>query len=708
MPELHQRIAESLSLPEQKVHAALALFEEGGTVPFVARYRKERTGDLDEVQLRAIAEKKGSLLELDARRETIEDAIREQGKLTSQLQSDLSRCTKKSELEDLYQPFKKRRKTRADTAREQGLQPLADRILAQPHQGDLTHDARRFLNAAKGVATIDAVLKGARDIVAEQIADDPERRRQIRGALGEHGWVVTKAKKDADTAKFRDYIDYGERAARIPSHRYLAVCRGEAEGALSVKIEMDVDRAVSQVIRSTRYRRGGPYAEQLGLAVEDATKRLLLPAAERAVRAVLKREADEEAIGVFAKNLEALLMAAPLGPQAVLGVDPGIRTGCKCAMTSATGDLVDYQTLFLVGRGDRDDRKLESMLRHHRPAAVAVGNGTGGREAEGRIRDVVRNANLSIYVVSVNEAGASVYSASELAGRELPDVDLTVRGAVSIARRLQDPLAELVKVDPKSIGVGQYQHDVDQPKLERRLNDVIETSVNRVGVNLNTASPALLQRVAGLGPKLSEGIVALRQAKGPFRNRNELHAVPKLGKKTFEQCAGFLRIPDGDDPLDNSAVHPERYRLVKRMACDLGVGLSALIGTTLARQIPLSDYTDEHTGMATLRDIIGELEKPGRDPREAFTSARFRDDIREVSDLSPGMVLEGVVTNVTNFGAFVDVGVHQDGLVHISQLSDRFVSDPHAVVKAGQVLTVRVLTVDLDRNRISLSAKSAD
>ncbi len=705
MKPLHLRIAEALSLPQNKVAASLSLFDEGATIPFAARYRKEKTGDLDEVQLRAIAEQQQALLELDARRDSIVETIREQGKLTPALAAALAACTRKSELEDLYQPYKKRRKTRADVAREQGLQPLAELILSQPRGGNVWHEARRYRNPAKGVEDEEAALKGARDIIAEDLANDPGRRRDVRRTVGQHGIVSSKAKKGKDTAKFRDYVDFHERAARIPSHRYLAVCRGEAEGVLAVKVRPDVDHTVAQVLRTVRHYPGSPFGPQLAMAVEDATKRLLLPAGERAVRGVLKGEADDEAIGVFAKNLEALLLAAPLGSHAVLGIDPGIRTGCKCAMVSDTGALVDYQTLFLVGRGDKDVPRLVAMLRKHRPRAVAVGNGTGGREAEARVREAAREVDPSIHVVSVNESGASVYSASELAGRELPDVDLTVRGAVSIGRRLQDPLAELVKVDPKSIGVGQYQHDVDQGKLEKRLGAVVESCVNRVGVDLNTASPALLGHVAGLGPKLSEAVVAYREAHGSYRSRSELLKVPKLGKKTFEQCAGFLRIRGGADPLDNSAVHPERYRLVKRIATDLGVGLTELVGSSRARQIRLERYVDDETGMSTLRDIVTELEKPGRDPREAFATAKFNEAIHEVTDLTPGMILEGVVTNVTNFGAFVDIGVHQDGLVHISQLANTYVSDPHAVVRAGQVLRVKVLSIDLQRKRISLSAK---
>ena len=704
---MNQRIAGALSLPSGQVAAALSLFDDGATIPFVARYRKERTGDLDEVQLRAIQETQRGFLELDSRRKTIEDAIREQGKLTPALVAALAACTRKSELEDLYQPYKVRRKTRADVAREQGLHALAELILTQPRTGNVWHEASRYRNPTRGVADAEAALAGARDIVAEDLANDPGRRRDVRRMVGQHGLVRSTAKKGQDASNFRDYVDFQELASRIPSHRYLAVCRGEAEGVLAVKVRPDVEQTVAQVLRTVRHFPGSPSAEQLTLAVEDATKRLLLPAGERAVRGVLKTESDSEAIGVFAKNLEALLLAPPLGPKPVLGIDPGIRTGCKCAMVSSTGALVDYQTLFLVGRGDKDVGALVAMLRRHAPAAVAVGNGTGGREAEARVREAARQLDFEVQVVSVNESGASVYSASELAGNELPDVDLTVRGAVSIGRRLQDPLAELVKVEPKAIGVGQYQHDVDQSKLERQLGAVVESCVNRVGVDLNTASPALLGHVAGLGPKLSQAIVAHREANGSYRSRSELAKVPKLGKKTFEQCAGFLRIRGGTDPLDNSAVHPERYPLVKRMARDLGVPVSELVGSSRARQIQLSRYTDETTGLSTLEDIVAELEKPGRDPRMAFKTAKFNDAIHEVSDLVVGMVLEGVVTNVTNFGAFVDIGVHQDGLVHISELSNTFVRDPHTVAHAGQVLQVKVLAIDEKRNRISLSAKQA-
>jgi uncharacterized protein len=703
MSSIAALIAANTSMAEPGIAAALGLFDEGATLPFVARYRKERTGGLDEVQLRQIQELHRQITEVDQRRKAIIDALTKQGQLTPALQQALMDCRRKTELEDLYAPHKKRRKTKGDVAREAGLLPLAQRILEQNRNGHPDREAQRFVRGS--INTVEQALTGARHIVAEEIAAEPDRRAAVRNSVGEHGMVKTAVKKGQDASKFRDYQEFSERAKSVPSHRYLAVCRGEQEGVLSVKVRPDMDRLIDQVLRTCRYDRHGPWAQQMELAVEDAVKRLLLPAAERAVRNTLKSYADDEAIDVFQKNLEALLLSAPLGPQRVLGIDPGIRTGCKCAIVSATGDFVAYKTIFLLGRKTPDESMLLAFMRDHRPSAVAVGNGTGGREAEAVVRAVVRDNDLPVVVVSVNEAGASVYSASELAGEELPDVDLTVRGAVSIARRLQDPLAELVKVDPKSIGVGQYQHDVDQGKLVRRLNEVVESCVNRVGVNVNTASPALLTHVAGLGAKRAKAVVTHRQQHGPFQRRRDLNAVPGLGRKTFEQCAGFLRVV-GAEPLDNSAVHPERYKLVQQMARDLGVPVAELVGTDMAQRIPLSNYQDADTGMATLRDIAAELAKPGRDPREQFEAPEFRDDVRTLDDVQVGMELHGVVTNVTNFGAFVDIGVHQDGLVHISELADRFVKDPHAIVQAGKSVKVRVLEVDRGRERIALSMKT--
>ena len=708
MQQLVDSIAQSLELKTGAVKAALTLFGDGATVPFVARYRKEATGGLDEVQLRAILERRDYLSELEARKATILEAVSSQGKLTDALEQAIRNTQNKARLEDLYAPFKKRRKTRADAALEKGLGPLAKRIMFQPRDGNPSREAQRYVDIRRGVDSVDDALAGARDIVAQELGLDPELRRLIRGLVQQHGVLRSKlAKKGVDGTQYRDYLDYEERGQRVPSHRYLAVCRGEAEGVLTVTLRPDSERTLQQLLRRCKYFPNSPFGPQMHDAAKDALKRLLLPAAERAVRVEMKLKADDAAIDVFQKNMEAILLAGPMGPQPVLGIDPGIRTGCKCAMVNAQGELLDYKTLFLVGRKDPQSSDLLRLLRKHRPRAIAVGNGTGGRETEVIARKVIKECQFDVMVVSVNEAGASVYSASDLARSELPDVDLTVRGAVSIARRLQDPLAEMVKVPPQSIGVGQYQHDVDQSKLSRRLDAVVESCVNRVGVDLNTASPALLSYVAGIGPKLATAVVAHRYEHRQFTTRRELLNVAGLGRKTFEQCAGFLRIQDGTDPLDSSAVHPERYGLVKTMAKDIGVTLSNLIGDAeLVGRINRTRYENEETGRATLEDILNELKKPGRDPRSQFEPPAFRDDVHEISDLEVGMSLEGVVTNVTNFGAFVDLGVHQDGLVHISQLADHFVKSPHDVVRAGQTLKVTVLEVDQKRRRISLSAKT--
>ena len=708
MTHLSQTIARTLGVSPGRVEAALNLFDSGATLPFVARYRKEATGGLDELQLRKILEKHTFLTELEHRRATIREAIAEQGKLSADVSKALDNADCKTALEDLYAPYKKRRKTRADKARESGLEPLAHRIFSQPRSGHPFGEARRFIDVAKGIKSEDEALAGARDIVAENLSLDPVLRTVVRDAVRDHGTLRSKlAKKGLDGRQYRDYLDYQERGQRVPSHRYLAVCRGEDEGLLSVSLRPDSERTLQQVLRRCKYFPNSPFGPQMFEAVKDAFKRLLLPSAERAVRADMKAKADDEAIDVFQKNMESILLAGPLGPEPVLGIDPGIRTGCKCAMVNGHGELIHHQTLFLVGRKDPQTHALITLVKRHRPHAIAIGNGTGGRDTESVVRTAVKQAGLDTVVVSVNEAGASVYSASDLAREELPDVDLTVRGAVSIARRLQDPLAELVKVPSKSIGVGQYQHDVDQGKLERRLGYVVESCVNRVGVDLNTASPALLSYVAGIGPKLAHAVVQHRFQKRSFSTRRELLDVAGLGRKTFEQCAGFLRIRHGADPLDASAVHPERYGVVKRMAKDLGVPVRELVGNVeLSERIDLSKYESTDVGRATLEDMIGELKKPGRDPRLNFEAPAFREDVQRVEDLELGMTLEGVVTNVTNFGAFVDIGVHQDGLVHISQLANHFVRSPHDVVQAGQKIMVTVLEVDTQRKRISLTART--
>jgi protein Tex len=702
MSDLAPRIAAILSLPVASVAAALSLFEDGASVPFVARYRKDHTGSLDEVQLRDIAAQSERLTELDARRAAIIAGLHEQGKWTDALQAALDACATKAELEEIWAPFKKKRATRADQARARGLQPLADRILAQPPKGDPLGEAAAFVS--EEVPDAAAALAGARDIVAEHIASTGEIVALIRAGLREHGVVTTTAKKGSTDERFRDYADHEEPIAKMPGHRWLAACRGEEEGALTLKVRINAERAAENVLRRLPYRAGTPFGVELKAACEDAVDRLLIPSAERAIRAEKSLAAEDGALDVFQRNLEAILLAAPLGPQGVLGIDPGLRTGCKCALVSDTGALLEHRVLPLV-HGSRKD--LVDWLRRARPRAVAVGNGTGGREALAAARDAAREAGVEAVVVSVSEAGASIYSASDAAREEMPDLDLTVRSAVHIARRLQDPLAELVKVPPQALGVGQYQHDVDEARLARRLHDVVESCVNRVGVDVNTASPALLSYVAGIGPKLAGAIVRHRQEHGPFATRRALRDVAGLGPKTFEQCAGFLRVR-GAEPLDGSAVHPERYALVGKMAKELGLAVKELVGDAAAvGRISLSRYQDADTGLATLKDIALELLRPGRDPRAAFEAPAFRDDVREIGDLQVGMVLQGVVTNVTAFGAFVDVGVHQDGLVHVSELADRFVRDPHEVVKPGQPLEVRVTAIDAARQRISLSAKKA-
>lgn len=697
-------VATALGLPLAGVRAVIALLAEGATVPFIARYRKERTGNLDEVQIRAIQEEHEKHVALEERRAVILRTIEEQGQLTAPLRAALLAATTRNELEDLYLPYKKKRKTRGSVARERGLQPLADLILAQASSSP-QQAARAFVS--KEVPDIDAALQGARDIVAEAIAEDVAARKAARETY-RTGRVSAKAARGKAKAhsKFENYIGYEEPVRRIPSHRLLAVLRGEAEGFLKAHIVIEPGRLTERLSAIMGMQKHSPFRRQLEEAVDDSLSRLLGPSVEKQVRNELEAQAHIEAVDVFATNLESLLLAAPLGGSPVLGIDPGLRTGCKCAMVDGTGRFLDYQTIFPDRREAAD--ALVAMVRKHQPVALAVGNGTGGREAEAFARRALSEAGLDAIVVSVNEAGASVYSASDVAREEHPDLDLTVRGAISIARRLQDPLAELVKIDPKAIGVGQYQHDVDQKLLAAKLSQVIESCVNRVGVELNTASGALLSHVAGVGPALAKKIVQHREKHGRFRERAELAKVKGVGPKAFEQAAGFLRVRDGRHPLDASAVHPERYALVEKMAQDLGTSLEGWLENPRAMtSAQLERYVSDDVGAATLQDILRELEKPGRDPRQSFEPPKFRADVNEMSDLREGMVLEGVVTNVTHFGAFVDVGVHQDGLVHISELADHFVAAPSDVVKAGDRVKVRVLSVDEGRRRISLSAKQA-
>jgi uncharacterized protein len=720
-------VARELGLAPAAVAAVVAMLDEGNTVPFIARYRKERTGGLDEVQIRAIEEQRTYVVELEARRAAILASVAEQGKLTPELEAKLRAARGKSELEDLYAPYRPRRKTRASVARERGLDPLAQRILAQGGDGDPAAEAAAFVGEA--VASADDALAGARDIVAEVLADTAEIRAFARREYADHGELVSEVVpgKGDEPTKFEQYYQFKEAVKTIPSHRFLAIRRGEAEGVLRAHVAVDIARVEAGILRLARLDDGSPWAGQLRQAAGDALKRLLAPSVENDVRAELKQRSDSGAVDIFAGNLRNLLVAAPLGSASVVGVDPGLRTGCKCAAIDATGKFLGTVTVY-ISQGDAQLARAKddflAFVRRFAPRAIAVGNGTGGREAEAFVKRTLADAGLRAepsdgsgngnghaepagpFVVQVNEAGASVYSASDLAREEFPELDLTIRGAISIARRLQDPLAELVKIEPRSIGVGQYQHDVHQPLLVKKLGDVVEDCVNRVGVELNTASAQLLGYVAGIGKALARKIVVHRDGHGAFGSRAQLMDVSGLGPKAFEQAAGFLRIADAAFPLDRSAVHPERYPLVEQIARDLGVELPELVGNQeLIDRIDFSRYATDEVGEPTLRDIAAELVKPGRDPRAEFSPPRFRDDVTAMEDLKVGMVLEGLVTNVTAFGAFVDIGVHNDGLVHVSQLAEQFVKDPSEVVKVGQKLTVRVLEVDNQRKRIALSAK---
>jgi uncharacterized protein len=702
-------VARELALPAPSVARTLELLDGGATVPFVARYRKEVTGGLDDGAIQRIHEHAARVDAREARRASILDSLREHNVLTPDLERAVRAASTLPELEDLYLPYKPKRRTRAQTARERGLEPLATLILEQRQAASRDELGRKYLGPE--LPDLDAVFQGARDIIAEQVAERADVRaglRRIFEAKGELTVDAARGKSAApELAHYRDHLGRRERAAKAPSHRLLAAERGEAEGVLRVRVEIHPVEAAAAV-RARVVRSGAPpvLARELGVALEESLDRLLLPSLESELRRKLKERADEESIRVFAQNLEALLLAAPLGAVPVLAIDPGLRTGCKVSMLSAEGDVQALATIYPhTGQEKEAAAAMTSLVRAHSPAAIAIGNGTAGRETE----SFVRKLGLPPKIVMVSEAGASVYSASELAREELPALDVSLRGAVSIGRRLQDPLAELVKIDPKSIGVGQYQHDVDQTALAASLDRVVERAVNQVGVDLNTASPTLLRYVAGLGPALAKAIVAFRAANGPFKTRAAVREVPRLGSKAFEQCAGFLRVQNGAEPLDASAVHPERYPLVARMAKDLGVSRGELVGNAaLAQRIDVRAYVDPAAGIGepTLKDIVEELVKPGRDPRAEFREAGFDANVTELSHVQPGMVLNGIVTNVAAFGAFVDVGVHQDGLVHVSELANRFVKDPAEIVKAGDRVRVKVLSVDLARKRMSLSIKA--
>lgn len=704
-------IAQELSLTSRQVDAVLTLLAEGNTIPFIARYRKEATGELDEVQVRDIRDRGEYLAELDARRAVVIGSIEEQGKLTSELREAIESATTKGELEDLYRPFRPRRRTRASIAVERGLRPLAERLWnGSVTDEELARTATVHVDTDPNLTSIDSVLGGVRDIVAEWIADDAGTREAVRSLTRAKGILEAKAArgKQGEASKFQDYYAFSEPVRTVPGHRVLAIRRGEAEEYLTARI-VAPEAEILERLRNrwvVRSRASG----QMELVVVDAYRRLIAPSVEVEIRTGMKEAADEEAIRVFGRNLESLLLAPPAGGLRTLGVDPGFRTGCKLAVVGATGAVLDTGLVFLH-QEDRARTELRRIVEEHDVELVAVGNGTASRETERLVRDSVREmpSEQRPIVVIVSEAGASVYSASDTAREELPDLDLTYRSAVSIARRVQDPLAELVKIDPRSIGVGQYQHDVPAARLERRLDETVESCVNRIGVEVNTASTALLGYVAGIGPTVARRIVEHRDGKGRFRSRRDLLGIAGLGSKTFQQAAGFLRVHDGNHPLDGSAVHPERYPVVERMADDAGIPVAALVGDEAAiGRIDPTRYVDGEVGLPTIRDILDELRRPGRDPRRSFEAPSFRDDVREIGDLREGMLLRGTVTNVAAFGAFVDIGVHQDGLVHVSRLADRFVKDPNDIVRVGDPVEVRVTGVDVGRRRISLSMKSAD
>ena len=712
-----QLISSELHLPEHGVENTLKLLDEGCTIPFISRYRKERTGGLDEVQITAISNRRTALQEIAKRKETVVRTITEQGKMTADLRKRIDDCWEATTLEDIYLPYKPKRRTRAQVAREQGLEPLATLLMQQrePHPETA---AKQYV--CGDVADVQSALQGAKDIIAEQVSEEERSRNQVRAAFRREAFItskVVKARKDTDeAAKYSDYFDWEEPLRRCSSHRLLAMRRGESEGILRVSITIDDDEAVSRLQRN--FVRGSGACQRLvAEAVEDGYKRLLCPSIETEFTGLSKEKADEEAIKVFTENLRQLLLGAPLGQKRVMGIDPGFRTGCKVVCLDAQGNLLHHEAIFPhppVNHRMQATVHLQQMIADYHIEAIAIGNGTASRETKDFVQDTLTSLPQptkpttptlpQVFVVS--EDGASVYSASKTAREEFPDEDVTVRGAVSIGRRLMDPLAELVKIDPKSIGVGQYQHDVDQTKLKHSLDQTVESCVNLVGVNLNTASQHLLMYVSGLGPTLAKNIVDYRKENGAFTSRAQLKKVPRLGPAAFQQCAGFLRIPQARNPLDNSAVHPESYGVVEQMAKDCHCTVSELISDKDKRaQIDIKRYVTDTIGLPTLTDIMKELEKPGRDPREQIEEFEFDPTVQAIEDLHEGMELPGIVTNITNFGAFVDIGVHQDGLVHISQLADKYVSDPTQVVHLHQHVRVRVLEVDLRRHRISLSMR---
>jgi uncharacterized protein len=734
LPSIEQRLATELAARPAQVAAAIALLDEGATVPFIARYRKEATGGLDDVQLRALEERLRYLRELEERRAAVIASVEEQGKMTPALKQALQTAEDKTRLEDLYLPYRQKRRTKAQIAAEAGLASLAEALLADPSLNP-EQEAQQYLKPAfssdhgenPGVADARAALDGARQILMERFAEDAELLQSLRAYLQEHAVVESKvvAGKEDAGEKFADYFDYSEAIATIPSHRALALLRGRREEILAVAMRLDSEEEKPKwdaphnpcegriAGRFGIANKGRPADKWLVDTVRWTWRVKLMMHLETELMGALRERAEQEAINVFATNLKSLLLAAPAGPRATMGLDPGLRTGVKVAVVDATGKVVDTATIYPhQPRNDWDGslHQLGQLAAKHDVALISIGNGTASRETDRLAQELIRkHPELKLTKIVVSEAGASVYSASEYASRELPELDVSLRGAVSIARRLQDPLAELVKIDPKSIGVGQYQHDVSQSQLARTLDAVVEDCVNAVGVDVNTASAPLLARVSGLSASVAQSIVSYRDAKGMFPSRAALRSVPRLGEKTFEQAAGFLRVMAGENPLDASAVHPESYPLVERILADLKKDVKAVIGDSrLLKSLDPARYADQRFGLPTVTDILGELDKPGRDPRPEFSTATFKEGVEDIADLRPDMVLEGVVTNVAAFGAFVDIGVHQDGLVHISALSNSFVKDPHSVVKAGQVVKVKVLEVDVKRKRIALTMRLAD
>ncbi len=703
---MQHKIAKQLQISEAQVRKTMQLLEEGATVPFIARYRKEMTGSLDEVQIAAIRDLMQLFLELEKRREAILKSIKEQEKLTPELEKAILAAETLSKLEDLYLPYKPKRKTRATAAREKGLQALADQLFQQ-RMLNPAELAKQFVDPQKGVQNIEEALAGSRDIIAEETMEKAEAREEARELFVRHATVHSKVAKDKKESgiKYKDYFDWSEPLSKAPSHRVLALLRGENEGVLNLSID-GPDGDVLYRLENRFITGRNACAEQVELALRDGYKRLLQPAMETEMRAMVKKAADEEAIRVFAENVRQLLLAAPLGQKRVLALDPGFRTGCKMVYLNEQGNLIENKTIYPhTGNQAAQEAaaEIKNCVQNYKVQAIAIGNGTAGRETEAFVKGLQLQ---EVQIIMVNESGASIYSASEVARDEFPDKDVTVRGAVSIGRRLMDPLAELVKIDPKSIGVGQYQHDVDQKKLQTSLDDTVISCVNAVGVELNTASKQILSYISGLGPQLAQNIIDYRAKNGAFKKRAELKKVPRLGEKAFEQAAAFLRIRGSENPLDASAVHPERYELVEKMAKDVGCKVKDLLESAeLRNKISIQKYVSEEVGLPTLKDILNELAKPGLDPREVFEAFSFTDGINEIKDLRIGMKLPGIVTNITNFGAFVDIGVHQDGLVHVSQLANKFVKDPNEVVKVQQKVMVTVTEIDEARKRIALSMK---